>query len=192
MAENETKPHAIPTEIAARLGDEAARGQLGASAPPELSEVPTKDWGDALSELPGSLLLEAGIAVVEELLPEWQKAHPQDRQPLRAVEVAKLALESSTHDLRLHARAIAKACAKSRKHSFGYEHRIAEAARALARAATVWPSDSARLRSVIEALACTEEHRRCRFAIAAVYDKDVEVRREILASMRTVMLRPSG
>ncbi len=100
---------------------------------------------------------------------------------MRAVEAAERLLASPTENLRSHARAVAKACTKSRRDSLGYEHRIAEAARALALAAAADPKTKSRVNKAIEAMALCEEHALYRFAVAGVYDKEEEVRGQILS-----------
>ena len=75
--------------------------------------------------------------------------------------------------------ALAKGCSESRKRSLGYEHRIAEAARALA-TATTKTSDSAVLEAIGEALQKVEEHLLFRFAVAAKYGMEEEVRNRML------------
>src|SRR5690349_2569147 len=77
-------------------------------------------------------LVLAAVAAVDWLLPLWQAARASDSAPVRAVEAARSNPIAPTENLRMHARALAKACTASRERSMGYEHRIAEAARAVA------------------------------------------------------------
>ncbi len=118
-------------------------------------------------------------AVVGLVLPEWRAARPNDTAPLRAVEVALSDPAGSNDGLRRHARALAKGCSESRRRSLGYEHRIAEAARAVAHAAAA-TSDSAATESIGEALEKVEEHLLYRFAVGGAYGKEVEVREHML------------
>jgi hypothetical protein len=121
--------------------------------------------------------IASGVAQL--LLPEWRAARPNDSVPVRAVEVALANPDGSDAGLRQHARALAKACGESRRRSLGYEHRIAEAARALANAAAAI-SDEAALEAVGEALAKVEDHLLYKLSVAGVYGKEAEVRGQML------------
>ena len=118
-------------------------------------------------------------SVAELVLPEWRAAQPGDTVPLRAVEAALSDPVGSDDGLRRHARALAKGCGASRRRSLGYEHRIAEAARAPANAAAAG-SDDAAMEAVGEALAKVEEHLLYKLAVAGVYGKEAEVRAQML------------
>jgi hypothetical protein len=119
------------------------------------------------------------IETVEFILPEWQQKRSKDTVPVRAVEAARILLIKNTKELREHAVVLAKGCTRSRQKSLGYEHRIAEAARAVAHAATAI-DDSESVEAAAEALAKTEEHLLYRFAVNGVYHKEQEVRKGIL------------
>ena len=123
--------------------------------------------------------------VMELVLPEWRTARPQDAVPLRAVEAALSDPSGADAGLRLHAKALAKGCGESRRRSMGFEHRIAEAARALANAAAA-SSDAAAMEAVAEALGKVEEHLLYRLAVAGVYGRVVEVRGHMLRRALTV------
>jgi hypothetical protein len=119
------------------------------------------------------------IAVVDMVLPEWKENHPEDTIPVRAVDAARKDPSPENQDFRKHAKALAKACGESRRRSMGYYHRIAEAARAVANAASA-SVDSAAIEAVGEALSKTEEHALYQFSVEGVYGKETEVRRNML------------
>lgn len=123
--------------------------------------------------------VRVAAGVIELVLPEWRAARPQDTVPLRAVEAALSDSSGADAGLRQHAKALAKACGESRRRSLGYEHRIAEAARALANAAAA-SSDAAAMEAVAESLGKVEEHLLYRLAVAGVYGREAEVRGQML------------
>lgn len=131
--------------------------------------------------IPAAMNVRIAIAIVELVLPEWNRNQLKDTAPLRAVDAARKYLLTENNELKAHLKATAKACTASRKRSLGYEHRIAEAARAVAIAAS--SSGEAILESVSEAIAKTEEHILYRFAIKGIYDKETEVRRKMLCTI---------
>jgi hypothetical protein len=139
---------------------------------------PSKMWLDRLP-VDRADAVRIAVAVIDLVLPEWRAARPGDTVPLRAVEAANSNPRGTDSDLRKHARALAKGCTESRRRSLGYEHRIAEAARALASAAAA-ASESAAMEAVGEALEKVEEHLLYRFAVAGVYGKEADVRGQML------------
>ena len=141
-------------------------------------ENPPKTW---VGKLPAdrAALTRITAYVLELVLPEWRSARPTDTVPLRAVEAALSNPDGSNDGLKKHAKALAKACGDSRRRSLGYEHRIAEAARAIANA-TAATSDSVALEAIGEALEKVEEHLLYKLSIDAVYGKEAEVREKML------------
>lgn len=91
----------------------------------------------------------------------------------------------------MHARALAKACTASRERSMGYEHRIAEAARAVALASAA-TSDASATDAVAEALAKVEEHALYAFSVVGTYGKERAVREEILNRIGSVAAAAAG
>lgn len=124
--------------------------------------------------------IRIAIAVVDLVLPEWQKNHPDDTVPTRAIDAARRYLEGGAAALRKHAKALSKGCSASRRRSMGNYHRIAEAARAVANAVSA-STESAIMGAVGEALSKTEEHILYRYAVDAIYGKEVDVRRTMFA-----------
>jgi hypothetical protein len=131
-------------------------------------------WGEKLPEgRANRIRIVAGV--LELVLPEWRAAHPDDTIPPRAVQAALANPDGADDGLRRHAWVLAKGCSRSRKNSLGCEHRIAEAARALATAAAV-ASESAAMKAIGEALDKVEEHLLYRLAVAGVYDQEAKAR----------------
>ncbi len=154
---------------------------MNISLPKELIGVEPKDWFDHL-DVSDSEFLKFGIIVVETLMPDWQDRNPNDTTPVRAVEAAKNLLEEPTDNLRSHAKVLAKGCTKSRKASLGYDHRIAEAARAIANAAAQTSPDQ-RIEAVSEAFQRAEDHLVYMYSVAGVYGKEGEGRAGFISSI---------
>jgi F420-0:gamma-glutamyl ligase-like protein len=120
------------------------------------------------------------------------KSPPTDTAPVRAVDAAKTNPIAPTDSLRRHALALGKACTASRKRSLGYEHRIAEAARAVALASAA-ESEGAALESVAEAFDRVEAHAKYAFSIVATYGKERVIREEMLNRIVAASaVRPGG
>jgi len=152
----------------------------------ELETLPPSAWGDRLKTFASADLLRGAISVVRDLLPEWKESRPKDRRPEMAVEAAEEWLARRTTNLVAHARLLAKECSKARAASLGSEHRIAEAARAVAQVPAARSEEQARSLA-LEAIVRAEEHVLYRYAVDGVYGKEAEVRRAILARLRQVL-----
>lgn len=149
---------------------------------------PDASWAPALARVPATILVRGAASVVRALLlPEYAERRPQDRRPMRAVEAAEAWLVAPATSRALHAKAVAKACTHARKDTLGAEHRIAEAARAVATAVTR-ASDDAMRRDAIEALAYVEEHLLERHAIAGEHDRRSEVRERMVAALGSALV----
>jgi hypothetical protein len=120
------------------------------------------------------------------LLPIWADAHPGNRQPARAIDAAIACVDGPTENATRHALAIAKACGLERKRTFGYEHRIAEAARALIWSATRVSRES-QLEALAEALARIEDELVSRDAVKGVYGHEREHRARIIHALRSTI-----
>ena len=161
-------------------------GEFGVSATPDwFVENEPRTWMSQIS-CDCDTAVRIAIAVVDLILPEWQKNHPDDMIPVRAVDAARRYLEGGAADLRKHAKALSKGCSDSRQRSMGYYHRIAEAARAVANAVSA-STESAIMSAVGEALSKTEEEILYHYAVEAIYGKEVEVRRTMFARIITVL-----
>lgn len=145
---------------------------------------PGEVWGAALAHIPTDRLVGAVAKTVRELLlPEYAATRPTDRRPERALDAAEAWLSRRTDDARAHAAAVAKACTAARRETLGFEHRIAEAARAVATSVTRTSEPAVRA-ELFEALARTEEHLLHGHAVKGVHDEATEVRASVLETLR--------
>jgi hypothetical protein len=151
-----------------------------------LEAIPPSTWMDGLRPYATADVLRGAVAVVRMVLPDWCTSRPTDRRPTMAVEAAEEWLACPTQNLAAHARLVAKECTKARAASLGYEHRIAEAARAVAQAAAARSEEDIRSLA-IEAIAKVEEHTLYKYSVDAIYGKETEVRRGIIAVLRSVL-----
>jgi len=143
------------------------------------------EWPQRL-ELNRKELVVCAVCGIEWLMPDWLRAHPLDLVPVRAIEAARSHPVAGTDKLRLHARALAKACAASRRRSLGSYHRIAEAAKAVALASAATSGfEAAKL--VGEAFAKVEEHALYAFSVAGTYRQEPAVREELLNRITMAM-----
>lgn len=173
------------TIVLAKLGDEQARESLGSSVPPLLAEMPAKEWVEHLI-LDRESLIKCAIEVVRLVLPEWAQKQRKDTIPTRAVDAAEAYLRVGTEDARAHARVLSKGCSTSSRRTLGCEHRIAEAARAVANAA-IAASDRVMREAVSQALGNTEEHVLYVWAVEGVYDRETEVRQKMAEKILSVL-----
>ena len=95
--------------------------------------LPTSAWNANLSDLDRDLLLRAAIHATRTLiLPEGEIKRAEDRRPQQALEAVEAWLKSKSDDAAAQAKAAAKECTAARNETFGNDHRIPEAARAIA------------------------------------------------------------
>jgi hypothetical protein len=149
--------------------------------------LPATVWAESLDGVAREQLLRAVIEVVRTLLvPEWADRRKEDKRPQAALEAVEAWLaQPSSADVLLQCKAVAKACTAARGETFGDQHRIPEAARALAWA--VGPKEAA---PIFDALACSEEELLARVALTAEYHLGPQQRRNIVDALRKVLLPP--
>ena len=156
-----------------------------------LEALPAATWIDQLGHIEHRLLVHAfADALRSLLLPLWAAAHPNNRQPARAADAAIAYVDRPGDNGKRHALAIAKACSHERERTFGYEHRIAEAARALVWAATR-SSPAARRDGLAEVLGKIEEELVTRDAVNGVYDREREHRARLIRALQSSLDPPS-
>lgn len=147
---------------------------------------PASLWAEALGAIDRDLLHQAAICAVRELvLPDWQDSRRDDTRPLRALEATEAWMAQRTPEALAHVKATAKACTAARSESFGYEHRVAEAARAVA-----WAAGAKDTAHIFDALAAVEEELLARIALMGEYHLGPEQRRALLGVVRRVLLPP--
>jgi hypothetical protein len=145
------------------------------------------EWSAFLESLDEGALTLAVIETIEQLLlPLWNEHSPDNHQPRRALDAARVCVLKPSENARLHALAIAKALTKERKKTLGYVHHIAESARATVVAATARNRDAQR-RALAEALGKIQEHLVYRDSIAAIYDRNDEIRQKIVETLRRAL-----
>lgn len=138
-------------------------------------------WTDAF-ETESEVAILAVARVVDLLIPEWEREQSNDTLPIRTLEAVRQFVDEPDANLRKHVTTLAKGCTKSRQRSLGYQHRIAEAIRSLARAAVASSDDRGR-EELGEALAKVEEHIRYRYSCRGEYPTDVPIRRPMIEAL---------
>src|SRR5262245_46133647 len=145
-----------------------------------VSGLPASAWETNLGDLDRDQVLRAVIAVIRRvLLPEWEAQRPDDRRPQLALEAAEAWIDSKTPAAVAHAKAQAKACTAARNDTFGRDHRVPEAARAVA-----WAAGAKDSKHIWDALTATEEELLARIAIVSEYHRQPEQRRAIVEALR--------
>lgn len=137
-------------------GDVSAHARLSQTIA-GLEKLPVADWQPCLGSIETAELVRVVARAVRQLLPEWATRRPGDTRPKMALDAVEEWLAHPCSNLVEHCKALAKACTKARRASFGYDHRIAEAARALALVPSAGSDDKVR-ELVFEALESTEQH----------------------------------
>jgi hypothetical protein len=140
-------------------------------------------WAEHLDGADRTLLLRAAIAMVRELLiPESADRRKNDQRPQQALEAVERWLEAPSAEAVGQLKATAKACTAAKNETYGYDHRVAEAARAINWAATKEGTH------LFEAIASVEEELLARIALLAQYHLAPEQRRAIVAILRRLLL----
>jgi hypothetical protein len=147
--------------------------------------LPATAWATNLDDLDRDQLLRAVIAATRRLiLDEWTSKRPDDRRPHAALEAAEAWLASKSEETVASAKAAAKDCTAARNETFGTDHRIPEAARAIA-----WAVSAKDNTNIWEALTAIEGELLARVTLVAEYHRVPEQRRALLAVLRD-MLEP--
>jgi hypothetical protein len=147
------------------------------------SGLPASAWEANLGDVDRDQLLRAVIAVVRKLvLPDWATSRPDDRRPQLALEATEAWLASKTPDAAAQAKATAKDCTAARQETFGRDHRVPEAARAVA-----WAVGAKDNKPIWDALTVVEEELLARIAIVSDYHLQPKQRRAIVDVLREVL-----
>ena len=151
--------------------------------------LPATVWAETLDGVEREQLLRAVIEVVRTLLvPDWADRRKDDKRPQAALEAVEAWLAAPNAPEPLAAcKAAAKACTAARGETFGDQHRIPEAARALAWA--VGPKEAA---PIFDALAASEEELLARVALTSEYHLGPQQRRNIVDALRKVLTPPEA
>jgi hypothetical protein len=149
--------------------------------------LPASAWATNLGEIDRDQLLRAVIEVVRKLLvPEWETRRPDDRRPQIALEATEAWIASKSPDAVAAAKAAAKACTAARTEVFGYDHRVPEAARAVA-----WAAGAKDNTDIWDALIAVEQELLARIAIVNEFHRQPEQRRAIVDTLRAVLSPPA-
>jgi hypothetical protein len=136
--------------------------------------MPASAWATNLGEgFDRDKLLRAAIHATRTLvLPEWESKRPEDRRPQEIVKAA------------------AKACTEAKNETFGHDHRVAEAARAIAWA--VSGKDANDASEIWDALVTIEQELLDRIALVSEYQRLPEVRKSLVEAVRSVLEPAAG
>ena len=157
----------------------AQRGDVVNGLPPAL-------WAEALGNADRELLHRAALLAVRELvLQEWVDRRKEDHRPQKALEAAEAYMADPSPENLLTVKACAKACTAARSETFGYEHRVAEAARSVA-----WAAGAKDAQHIFEALGSIEAELLARIALTSEYHKGPAQRRALLDVVRKVLAPP--
>jgi len=98
--------------------------------------MPTSAWSTNLGDLDRDQVMRGVIEAIRKLLlPQWESMHPEDKRPHEAVDAAEAWVATKSPEAAANAKTAGKACTTARNETFGNDHRVPEAARAVAWAA---------------------------------------------------------
>jgi hypothetical protein len=148
--------------------------------------LPESAWAANLDDQDRDLLLRAAIEATRKLiLPEWESKRPDDRRPQLALEATEAWITTKSPEAIAQAKAAAKECTAARNETFGYDHRIPEAARAVA-----WSVGAKDNAHIWEAFGAIEGELLARIQLVAEYHRGPEQRRALLGVIRSVLEPP--
>lgn len=149
--------------------------------------IPVTAWATNLDDIDRDLLMRAVIEAIRTLiLPDWEAKRTDDRRPQDALAAAEAWLETRSAEAVNNAKNAAKACTAARNDTYGYDHRIADAARGMAWAVTAKDNEP-----IWESLAAIEEELLARVALVGEYHRVPEQRKAILGVLRKVLIPPA-
>ena len=147
--------------------------------------LPPNAWAEAFATIDKELLLRALLEIVRTLLvPAWEERRREDRRPQAALEATEAFLKTRSPEALLAAKAAAKACTAARNETFGDDHRVPEAARAVAWAAGGKDDE------LFDGIACAEEELLARIQLTSEYHLMPQQRRAIVDTLRRMLLPP--
>ena len=148
--------------------------------------LPVSAWATNLEDLDRDLLLRAAIETIRALiLPEWVSKRADDRRPQAALEAAEAWIATKSADTIAAAKAAAKDCTAARNETFGYDHRIPEAARACA-----WAVGAKDNEHIWDGLTAIEGELLARIALISEYQRAPAQRRAILDVLKRHIAPP--
>ena len=145
--------------------------------------LPASAWAANLDDLDRDQLLRAAIEATRKLiLPEWESKRPTDRRPQIALEATEAWMATHSPESIALCKEAAKDCTAARNETFGYDHRVPEAARAVA-----WSVGAKDNAHIWDALGAIEAELLARIQLVAEYHRAPEQRRALLAVLRKVL-----
>lgn len=146
--------------------------------------LPTSAWATNLGDLDRDQVLRAAIEAVRTLLlPQWDSMRPEDKRPHEALDAAEAWIASKTPEAATNAKAKGKACTTARNETFGQDHRVPEAARAIA-----WSAGAKDATDIWDALTAIEGELLARIALIAEYQRAPEQRKALVETLRRVIV----
>ena len=143
-------------------------------------------WATNLSDVDRDVLLRALIEAIRTLiLPDWIIRRPDDLRPQAALDAAETWLASRSPDVAAVAKEAAKACTAARNETFGDDHRVPEAARAIAWAVGANDNDN-----IWDSLTALEGELLARIALISEYQRAPAQRRAILDVLKRHIAPP--
>lgn len=148
--------------------------------------LPATTWAEQLEGADRSALLRAAIEAVRSLvIQDWADKRRQDKRPQDALAAAEQWLASPGEDALKAAKNAAKACTAAKNETFGTDHRVAEAARAVA-----WAAGDKDNTHIFEAFALVEHELLARIGLLSEYHRGPEMRRAVVDAIRGVLVPP--
>jgi hypothetical protein len=146
--------------------------------------LPTSAWSTNLGDLDRDQVLRAVIEAVRKLLlPQWDSMRPEDKRPHEALNAAEAWIATKTPEAAANAKAAGKACTTARNETFGNDHRVPEAARAIA-----WSCGAKDETDIWDALTAIEGELLARIALIAEYQRAPEQRKALVETLRSVIV----
>ncbi len=149
--------------------------------------LPVTAWAENLDGVPQDDLLRAAIEAVRSLvIQDWADKRKTDKRPQAALESAEAYLAKDPEALAM-AKKAAKDCTAAKNETFGTDHRVAEAARAVA-----WAAGDKDATHIFEAFALVEHELLSRIALLSEYHRGPEMRRSVVDAIRRVLVPPEA
>jgi hypothetical protein len=147
--------------------------------------LPATAWAEHLDGVAQDDLLRAAIEAVRSLvIQDWADKRKTDKRPQAALESAEAYLAKDPEALTA-AKKAAKDCTAAKNETFGTDHRVAEAARAVA-----WAAGDKDATHIFEAFALVEHELLSRIALLSEYHRGPEMRRSVVDAIRRVLVPP--
>lgn len=145
--------------------------------------LPAAAWAEHLEGAPRDQLLRAAIEAVRTLVvQDWADKRKTDKRPQDALASAEAWLAGGGEEALKTAKNAAKACTAAKNETFGTDHRVAEAARAVA-----WAAGDKDATHIYECFALVEHELLSRIALLSEYHRGPEMRRAVVDAIRRVL-----